>query len=120
MEVAAGRIIGRLPLETEAVHISRFGAIPEPHLPGKWCLITDLSSPPNNSVNNGINPLPWSLSYALIDDAVLHIVRLGSGAMLAKFDIVRPQDRMRLGTVWKGDLYIDGALPFGLRLAPKL
>ena len=55
-------------------------------------------------------------------------MRIGSGAMLAKFDIgsayqvvlVHPQDRMLLGMVWKGDLYIDGALPFGLRSAPKL
>ena len=27
---------------------------------------------------------------------------------------------MLLGMLWKGELYVDGALPFGLRLAPKL
>ena len=27
-----------------SIHISRFGVIPKPHQPGKWRLITDLSS----------------------------------------------------------------------------
>jgi len=33
---------------------------------------------------------------------------------------VHPQDRLLLGMVWKGQRYVDGALPFGLRSAPKL
>ena len=128
LELGAGCIIGPLPKETEGIQVSRFGVIPKPHQPGKWRLITDLSSPPNSSVNDGINPRLCSLSYASVDDAVQHIVHFGSGAMLAKFDIasayrvvpVHPQDMMLLGMAWNGQLYVDGALPFKLRSAPKL
>ena len=48
--------------------------------------------------------------------------------MVAKFDIasayriipVHPVDHLLLGMVWRDKLYVDGALPFGLRSAPKL
>ena len=33
---------------------------------------------------------------------------------------VHPEDRQFLGMQWKGKLFIDTALPFGLRSAPKL
>ena len=33
---------------------------------------------------------------------------------------VHPVDRMLLGMRWQGDLLVDGALPFGLRSAPKI
>ena len=47
---------------------------------------------------------------------------------MAKFDIanayravpVHPADRLLLGLSWRGDTLVDGALPFGLRSAPKL
>ena len=46
-EMSEGRIIG--PVEVGSIgaklQISRFGIIPKPHQPGKWRLITDLSSP---------------------------------------------------------------------------
>jgi len=53
---------------------------------------------------------------------------LGRLALLAKFDNasayrvvpVHPDERMLLGMVWRDQLYVDGALPFGLRSAPKL
>ena len=52
----------------------------------------------------------------------------GPGAMMAKFDIesayrlipVHPEDRPLLGMKWRDRLYIDAALPFGLRSAPKI
>ena len=55
-------------------------------------------------------------------------IHLGEGAILAKFDLecayrmvpVHPHDRILLGTWWEGNTYVDGALPFGLRLAPKI
>ena len=116
-EVEAGRILGPLPAGTEGVHVSRFGVIPKPHQPGKWRLITD-----------GIEPRLCSLSYASTDDAVRTVQRLGRGTVLAKFDLeaayrlipVHPQDRLLLGMRWKGDLYVDRSLPFGLRSAPKI
>ena len=32
---------------------------------------------------------------------------------------VHPQDRSLLGVQWEGQAYVDAALPFGLRSAPK-
>ena len=127
-EVGAGRILGPLPAGMEGVHVSRFGVILKLHQPGKWRLITDLLSPRGASVNDGIEPRLCSLSYASTDDAVRTVRRLGRGAVLAKFDLeavyrlipVHPQDRLLLGMRWKGDLYVDGSLPFGLWSAPKI
>ena len=45
-ELAAGRIIGPIAAEfRDRIQVRRFGVIPKPHQPGKWRLITDLSSP---------------------------------------------------------------------------
>lgn len=125
-EVRAGRLIrlyGSAP-----GRVSRVGVIPKPHQPGKWRLITDLSFPKGDSVNDGISTELCSVSYATVDDAVRCVKTLGRGALMAKFDIanayravpVHPTDRMLLGMSWRGVTYIDGALPFGLRSAPKL
>ena len=127
-EIRMGRIMGPLDLPNVDIHISRFGVIPKPHQPGKWRLITDLSSPRGGSVNDGIDTGLCSLSYTSVDDAVRRIIRLGRGARLAKFDIesayrlipVHPEDRRLLGMSWNGKIFVDGALPFGLRSAPKL
>ena len=128
-EVSLGRMVG--PLDSQwrsSIHISRFGVIRKPHQPGKWWLITYLSSPNGTSINDGIDSQLCSLSYASVDDAVRCIAHLGKGTKLAKFVIasayrvvpVSPDDRMLLGMLWRGMLYVDGALPFGLRSAPKL
>ena len=91
-------------------------------------MITDLSFPGGSSVNDGVDRQLCSISYASVDDAVRRIRCLGRGIALAKFDIasayrmvpVHPVDRLLLGMMWKGNLYVDGALPFSLRSAPKL
>ena len=52
---------------------------------------------------------------------------MGPGTLLAKIDIksayhiipVHPADRHQLGMSWKGGIYVDTTLPFGLRSAPK-
>ena len=129
-ELEAGRVIGPLGRDASGlnVQVSRFGVIPKPHQPGKWRLITDLSSPGGVSVIDGVDPRLCSVNYASVDDAVEVIVRLGRDARLAKFDLesayrlvpVWPEDRLLLGMRWEGATYVDGALPFGLRSAPKL
>ena len=126
-ELSAGRMI-QVAADTPGLRVSRFGVIPKPHQSGKWRLITDLSSPKGGSVNDGVDPGLCSVSYASVDEAVLCIRRLGRGAKLAKFDIanayrsvpVHPVDRLLLGMRWQGATLVDGALPFGLRSAPKL
>ena len=127
-ECALGRILGPLdPKLYPQVHTSRFGIIPK-STPGKWRLIVDLSSPRGKSVNDGIAEEVCSLSYVGIDEATSGILTYGRGALLAKVDIqsayrnipIHPEDRHLLGMLWDGALYIDTALPFGLRSAPKI
>ena len=130
-EVQLGRVV-RLPrasaLSLPNLRISPFGVIPKRNRPNKWRLIVDLSSPEGSSVNDELDRGLCSIKYASIDDAVAIIRRLGTGALLAKVDLreayrvvpVHPEDRPRLGMQWKGDVYLDAALPFGLRSAPKI
>ena len=128
-ELLLGRMSGPYPtLACSDVHISRFGVIPKNHQPNKWRLITDLSHPAGSSINDGIPPPLCSLSYVTIDDAIQKILQYGRGTMLAKIDIqsafrllpVHPEDRHLLAMSWKGELYIDHCIPFGLRSAPRL
>ena len=63
-----------------------------------------------------------------MDQAAQCIVALGKGAQLAKLDLesayrmipIHPDDRHLLGMRWKNEVWIDTALPFGLRSAPKV
>ena len=128
-ECQLGRIIGPLKRsEITQVHTSRFGVIPKKHQANKWRLILDLSSPTSKSVNDGISQARCSLKCASIDDAARIVLTLGRGTLLAKVDIesayriipVSPQDQHLLGMEWKGHIYVDTALPFGLRSAPKI
>jgi hypothetical protein len=127
-ECALGRVLGPFKKGSLNVHINRFGVIPKPHQPGKWRLIVDLSDPSGGSVNDGVDPILCSLSYKTVDDAVRVILHKGRGTLLAKLDLesayrilpVHPDDRPLLGMEWKDQVYIDAALPFGLRSAPKI
>ena len=130
-EVALGRIVGPLEpgtLNIRSIQVNRFGVIPKPHQPGRWRLIVDLSYPRDNSVNDGIEPELCSLSYASIDNAVEMVLKKGRGTRLATLDLesayrivpVHPHDCLLLGMRWEGKVYLDTALPFGLRSAPKI
>ena len=127
-ECAEGRVLGPFPLQAvPGVQVSRFGVIPKGKT-GKWRLIVDLSSPEGASVNDGIDPCLCSLTYVTVDDAARAVVGAGRGAFLAKADVkqayrmvpVHPEDRLLLGMVWDDSLFVDSALPFGLRSAPKI
>ena len=56
------------------------------------------------------------------------ITEFGPATLLAKLDLesayrnvpVHPADRWLLGMKWKEEIYVDSALPFGLRSAPKI
>ena len=68
------------------------------------------------------------LEYTKISDVVTELNKMGPGTLLAKIDIksayriipVHPADRHLLGMSWKGGIYVNTALPFGLRSAPKI
>ena len=128
-ELSLGRMSGPYPISLcPKVHVNRFGVIPKSHQPGKWRLITDLSHPQGQSVNDGISSHLCSLTYVTINDAIANIVLLGRGSMLAKIDIksafrllpVHPIGRHLLAVKWRESIYIDHCVPFGLRSAPKL
>ena len=129
MEVALGRVVGPIDSKNmpKGTQLSPFGVIPKSQ-PGKWRLILDLSSPEGSSVNDGIEPELCSLQYLRMDEVVRQIARMGQGTMMAKMDIesayrmvpVHPSDRLLLGMQWKGDIFFDTRLPFGLRSAPKI
>ena len=102
--------------------------VPKGHTPGRWRLITDLSHPQGGSVNDGVPPQWCSLRYTSVEEVAVRARRLGTGALLAKLDVrsayrlvpVHPDDRRLLGIEWEDFHYADGALPFGLRSAPKI
>ena len=128
-ELTAGRLLGPIPPHLlPLVHTSPLGLVPKAHQSNKWRMICDLSSPTGHSVNDGISPDLCSLHYARVDDAVDIIRRLGQGTQLVKLDIkdayrmvpVHPADYHLLGIEWRGNTYIDRALPFGLCSAPKI
>ena len=128
-EVEAGRLLGPLPPHlAPLVQTSPIGLIPKPHQPGKWRLIVDLSSPAGRSVNDAISTDHCHMHYASVREAAALIRQLGVGTQLAKLDLqnayrmvpVHPDDHQLLGIRWGQDVYIDTALPFGLRSAPKI
>ena len=85
-----------------------------------------MSSPSGHSVNDGISSEWSSVSYPTVDHLSYLVLSQGKGAFLVKADIkeayrmvpVHPQDQCLLGVQWKGNTYVDLALPFGLRSAP--
>ena len=88
----------------------------------------DLSSPHVVSVNDGIDKQLRSLSYVRIDDDARRVLQIGTGTLSAKLDLqsayrvipVHGEDRHLLGMRWNGRIYLDTALPFELRSAPKI
>ena len=81
-----------------------------------------------SSVNDSIAKELCSLAYTSVDKVVGCILKLGKGSLLAKMDLkqayqnipVHLQDRLLLGMEWQGDVFVDKALPFGLRSAPLI
>lgn len=126
-EVQLGRVAG--PFSSPPIpslHISSFSVIPKKGQPGKWRLIVDLSSPHDHSVNDGIDADNYSMHYVRVDEIIRMVAKHGMGALMAKFDVeaayrnvpIHPKDRYLLGLKWRGQFYVDLALPFGLRSAP--
>ena len=125
-QLSLGHFTG--PLPEVGIHVNPVGVIPKGHTPGKWRVITDLSSPAGGSVNDGIDPHACSMTYVTVDAVASMVNKLGGGALLAKIDIeaayrlipVHPLDRPLLGIKWERKVYCDCMLPFGLRSAPKI
>ena len=76
---------------------------------------------------DGISRSLCSLTY-VSGTAVKLVKQLGRGTLLAKVDIqsaywmlpIQPDHWWLLGMYWEGSVFVDTALPFGLRSAPKI
>ena len=128
-EIHNGRVSGPFKRsEVQGARMSRFGVIPKNHQANKWRLIVDLSRPDGHSVNDGMPESLCGLSCVSVDDATDHLCTMGPGTLMAKIDIksafrllpVHPADRLLLAMEWKGSIFFDNCLPFGLRSAPRL
>ncbi len=126
-ELAADRIAGPyLSPPLPNLRCSGLGLVPKGD--GSSRLIFHLSAPSGHSINDGINPEEFSLSYHTIDDAIRILLSLGPGALMAKADLknafrlcpVHPLDWPLLAFRWRNRFFVDKCLPFGLRSAPFL
>ena len=128
-EVGLGRVAGPYRRsECPGLHVSRFGAIPKPHQPGKFRLILDLSHQKGHSVNDGIESDLCTVQYASVGEAVRRVLAMERDGHLTKVDIesayrivpVHPEDRWLTGMIWREALFVDAVLPLGLRSDPKV
>ena len=121
---------GPLPGRGEVIPppVNRFVVIPNGRNTGKWRLITDLSYPSGQSVNDGVESVFCSLKYTSVDRVAEVVAMYPPGTLLVKIDIesayrlvpVHPADRPLQAVQWDGAIYVDPMLPFGLRQAPKI
>ena len=127
-QVQAGQMLGPFhPKDCQGVILSSLGVIPK-STPGKFRVIVDLSSPRGYSVNDNLRRNLTHVAYSSVEDAALAIHTLGRGTQLAKIDIrsayrivpIHPSERIFLGVLWEGQVFIDCQLPFGLASAPAI
>ena len=81
-----------------------------------------------HSVNDHIPELHCSIKYSGLEEAITLLTEVGHGAWMVKLDLkhaysivpIHPDDRILLGMQWRGNVFLDICLPFGLRSAPKI
>ena len=85
-KLSKGHLIGPLTTvqlsNSQSIHVSRIGIIPKGHNTGKWRLITDLSSPEGQSINDSIGREYYSLEYTTVYKVVAKATALGSVAKI--------------------------------------
>lgn len=126
-EVQLGRMLGPFvnnPIST--LRISPIGLVEKSD--GGWRLITHLSFPEGNSVNDFIHENFCKVKYSSFDKVLEMISELGRGAKLGKIDIrqafrlliVNPSDFDLLGIKFNGKFYVDKCLPMGCAISCSL
>ena len=126
-EIEMGRISGpykHIPISN--MRISPIGVVPKST--EGWRLITHLSYPQANSVNDFLDPQACSVQYTSFDKVVEMVAKQGVNAKLAKIDIksafrllpIYPGDFDLLGFQFKGQYYIDKCLPMGCSISCSL
>ena len=132
-DVSMHRLLGpfkKPPFEN--YKISPLGAF-ERKNSGKVRIIHDLSFPPTNSVNDGIEKENCTLAYISIDDAVEICRSQNNHVYMSKIDLkeafkfvpCEPRSWPLLGFSWQdskgqNQYYFSQVLPFGMRSSPKV
>ena len=126
-EINLGRIAGPYKIKPITnLRLSPVGVLPKSE--GGWRMITHLSYPKQNSVNDLINPESCSVRYTSFDNVVDMVCKLGRGVKLGKTDIksafrlllVNPSDFNLLGFKFQSEYYIDKCLPMGCSISCSL
>lgn len=129
-EQAAGRYsVGFTPSELEHLigpfRTSPLGLVPKPHS-NKFRIVQDLSYPRNlsdvQSVNASISADDFPTVWGTFDETAALILSLPPGCVAATFDVssayriipVMPSQQNALCIFWRGIVYVDRALMFGL------
>jgi len=124
-KIVTNLALGRIQATNSAV-TSPLGLVPKAD--GGFRRIYDLSLPKGSLVNDSID-LAWAtLHYTRVETILAHVIIAGRGCYLVKRDIkdafrimpVLVRSRYLLGFIWKGVIYVECCLPFGLRTAPFL
>lgn len=126
-EIDLGRIAG--PFTEKPIsnlRLNPVGVVPKSN--GGWRLISHLSSPLGESVNDFIDPNLCSVSYSRFDDVIEKIQKLGKSTQLGKKDIssafrllpLYPGDFCLTGFTLLGKYYIDKCLPMGCSISCAL
>lgn len=123
-EIELGRIFGpyiRKPISN--LRCSPIGIVPKKS--GGSRLITHLSYPEGDSVNDFIDPSLTRVNYSNFDSVVNIIQSLGRGSLIGKMDIksafrllpCRPGDFDLLGFKFQDQYYIDKCMPMGCSIS---
>ena len=124
-ELALGRIKG--PFHSPPFpffQVSPVGIVPKKD-PNTFRMITHLSCPEGQSINDGINDLFAKVMYTSVQEAINIIIKEARGAFLSKADIksafrlipICPEQYNLLCFKWQDAFYYDCCLPMGARSA---
>ena len=121
-ELLLGRVLGPYDVPPTCINyrISPLGVVPKKN-PGEFRMILHLSFPDGSSVNDFIPKEISSVQYAPIQDAIGVIKDSPKPVYMAKVDVesafriipISPADRPLLGFRWRGQYFMDAALPKG-------
>lgn len=126
-ETKLGRMAGPYPVRPFSnLRISPVGIVPKKS--GGWRLITHLSAPEGNSINDFIDPKYCSVKYSSFDEAVTLVQSQGPACLIGKMDLksafrllpIHPSDFCLLGIKFQDFYYFDKCLPFGCALSCAL
>ena len=126
-EISLGRIAG--PFDSPPftnLRVSPVGLVPKSD--GGWRMITHLSYPKGDSINDGIDKSVCSVKYTSFDKVTNMIYKLGKSALLAKRDLrsayrilpIRIDDFPLFGFKVGNRYYVDKFLAMGLSQSANL